>query len=187
MVDLFLVSFLSIKTSPNNNKNVAWIKGNIYDHWYCELDIFGSSLIVEVTKLIVDGEAAAATIQKDKGILLETANKAQEETFWPAMTKLLRTYMIFAMDSPDFFQAYLHEIVICKNNSMRIPLNPNFDSLILKFGRSARTDALLQPENIKEDHLAPSTREQEEMKVNVLNTDLGVEEKEKEIQSNLGL
>lgn len=103
------------------------------------------------------------------------------------MTKLLRTYMIFVMDSPDFFQASLQEIVICKHNSMRIPLNPNFDSLILKFGRSARTDTLFQRENIKEDHLAPSTREQEEMKVNVLNTDLGVEEEEREIQSNLGL
>lgn len=103
------------------------------------------------------------------------------------MTKLLRTYMTFIINSPDFFQASLQKIVIYKNNSMRVSLNPNFNLPILKSGWSAKTNALLQLENIKEDYLMPSTYKQEEMEVNVLDIDLGVEEEKREIQSNLKL
>ncbi len=106
----------------------------------------------------MDGEAAATAAQKDKGISLETANKAQEEVFRPAMTKWLRTYMTFAMDSPDFSLVSLKEIVIRKNNSIRVPLNPSFDTPILS-SRSGRSDEILQPANIEKDELALSTRE----------------------------
>ncbi len=155
--NLFLISFLTFEISPSNNaENVAWIKGDVYNCWYHALDILGSSLVVEVAKIIVDREVTTTVAQKDKGILLETANKAQEEVFRPAMTKLLCTYMTFAMDSPDFSLASLKEIVIRKNNSMCVPLNPSFDTPILS-SRSGRSDELLQPANIEEDELAPFT------------------------------
>ena len=102
MIDLFLVSFLSIETNPNNNKNIAWIKGDIYDCWYCVFNILKSSFIIKVIILIVDKKVTTATAQKDKEILSEIVDKVQEETFWPTMMKLLRTYMTFVMDSPDF-------------------------------------------------------------------------------------
>lgn len=102
VIDLFLVSFLSIETNPNNNKNIAWIKGDIYDCWYCVFNILKSSFIIKVIILIVDKKVTTATAQKDKEILSEIVDKVQEETFWPTMMKLLRTYMTFVMDSPDF-------------------------------------------------------------------------------------
>ncbi len=118
--------------------------------------------------------------------MLETANKAQEKVFWPAMTKLLRTYMTFTMDSLNFSLPSLKKIVIFKNNNMCIPLNPSFDTLILS-SWSNRSDELLHPENIEEDGLVPSIREQEEIEVEALDADLEVEEEDKEIQSNLRL
>ncbi len=187
LVDLFLISFLAVETSPSNNaKNVAWIKGDVYDHWYHALDILGSSLIGEVAKIIVDGEVAVTAAQKDKGISLKTANKAQEEVFRPAMTKLLRIYRTFVMDSPKFSLASLKEIVICKNNSMRVFLNPSFDTPIFS-SRNGRLDELFQPANIEEDELAPSTREKEEMEAEALDANLEVAEEDREILSNLRL
>lgn len=64
---------------------------------------------------------------------------------------------------------------------MHGPLNLNFDLPIFKSSRSSRIDTLLQLENIEEDYLTPSIRKQEKMKVDVLDADLGVEEKKREI------
>lgn len=159
IVDLFLFSFLSIKTSPNeSSNNIPWIKSDKYNRWYRALDILESFLIVKVAKLLVKADAAAAAAQKDKEILAETAVKAQEELFCPAITKLLQTHMTFAMDSPDFSQVSLQKIVIRKNNSMRIPLNPIFNSPILSSGRG-KNDPLLQPDDIRDDRFAPLTCE----------------------------
>lgn len=67
LVNLFLILLLAVKISSDNNaENVVWIEDDVYDHWYRALDIFGSSLIVKVAKILVDGEAAIATVQKDK-------------------------------------------------------------------------------------------------------------------------
>ncbi len=64
LVDLFLISFLAVETSPSNNaENVAWIKGDVYNRWYRALDILESSFVVKVAKIIVDGEAAAIAAQ----------------------------------------------------------------------------------------------------------------------------
>ncbi len=178
---------MAVKISLSNNaKNIAWIKGDVYNCCYHALDILESFLIIKVAKIIADEEVATAATQKNKRILLETANKVQEEVFWPAMTKLLCTYMTFAMDSPDFSLTSLKEIVICKNNNMHVPLNSSFDIPIFS-NRSDRSDKLFQPENIDEDELVPSTRKQEKIKAEVLDTNLEVEEKDKEIQSNLRL
>ncbi len=82
LVDLFLITFLAIEINPNNNtENITWIKVDIYNHWYYALDILGSSFIIKVVKIIMNGEAAATAAQKDKRISLETANKVQEEVF----------------------------------------------------------------------------------------------------------
>ncbi len=102
------------------------------------------------------------------------------------MTKLLHTYMTFAIDSPDFSLVSLKKIVICKNNSMYVSLNPSFDTPIFS-SRSGRSDELLQPANIEEDELASSIRKQEEIEVKAFDADLEVEEEDKEIQSNLRL
>lgn len=106
------------------------------------LEILGSSFIVEVAKILVDKEAAIAATQKDKRILLETTNKMHEEVFELVITKLLHTYMTFTMDSLDFFLASLKEIIIHKNNSIHIFLNPSFDIPILPIW-SNRLDKLL--------------------------------------------
>ncbi len=87
-------------------------------------------------------KAATTSVRKNKGISLKTVNKVQEEVFWLAMTKLLHIYMTFAMDSPDLCLAFLKEIVICKNNSMHVPLNLSFD-IPFVFSRSGRSDKLL--------------------------------------------
>lgn len=50
----------------------------------------------------MDAKVAAAIAQKDKEILVKTVVKTQKELFYPAMTKLLWTYITFTMDSPDF-------------------------------------------------------------------------------------
>ncbi len=90
----------------------------------------------------MDGKAATATAQNNKGILLVIANKAQEEVFRLAMTKLLRTYITFAMDSPNFFLTSLKEIVTCKNNSIYVSLNLSFDIPIFS-SQSSKLDELL--------------------------------------------
>lgn len=79
----------------------------------------------------MDREVIIVITQKDTGISLETANKAQEEVFQLILTKLLHTYMNFIMDNSDLFLMFLMGIVICKNNSIHVPLNPSFDILIL--------------------------------------------------------
>lgn len=123
---------MSIKMSLNKFFNsISWIKGDEYNYWYRALDIFGSSLIVEVAKPLVDAKASSANAPKNKEIMAEIAIKAQEEFFCPFITKLLLTHMIFAMDSLDFFQDSLYKIVICKKNSMRILFNPVFNLPIL--------------------------------------------------------
>ncbi|MCJ1344946.1 hypothetical protein MMC31_003151 [Peltigera leucophlebia] len=165
IVDLFLSLFLSIKTSPNEfSNNISWIKGDKYDRWYRALDILGSSLIVKVAKLLVDAEAASAAAQKDKGIMAETEVKAQKELFRPAITKLLRTHITFAIDSPDFSQA---------------PYK--------RFFGQGKNNLLLQPDDIIEDQFALSTRIQEEMEANALEGDLEIEESEREIWTSLDI
>lgn len=94
--------------------------------------------------------------------------------------------MTFAMDSPDFSQASLQEIVIRKNNSMCIPLNPIFNSPILSSGRG-KNDPLLQSDNIREDQFAPSNRKQEEMEMDALEMDQEIEESERKIWTSLDI
>ncbi|MCJ1346864.1 hypothetical protein MMC31_005083 [Peltigera leucophlebia] len=118
--------------------------------------------------------------------MAKTAIKAQEELFRPAITKLLRTHMTFAMDSPDFSQAFLQEIVIRNNNNMRVPLNPVFNSPILSSGQG-KNNLLFQPNDIIEDQFALSTRIQEEMEANALERDLEIEELEREIRTSLDI
>lgn len=97
--------------------------------------------------------------------------------------------MTFAIDSPDFSLASLQEVVICKNNNIHILLNSSFDTpiLSLKSGRDTRADGLFQSENIEGDQLTPFTYNQEEIEADALDADLGIEEEEKEIHSNLKL
>lgn len=103
LVHLFLVSFLFIEINPNNNiENIVWIKNNVYNSGYYILDIFRSSLIIKIIKLIINEEVSTTTIQKNKKILLEIVDKIQKETFWPAITKFLCIYIMFAIDSPNF-------------------------------------------------------------------------------------
>lgn len=187
VVDLFLFSFVAVETASNaESGNIHWIKDDQYDRWYRALDLLGSSLIIELVKILVDAEAGAIAAQKDKRISLDMATKAQEELFRPAMTRLLRTYMTFAMDSPDFSKTSLQEIVIRKNNTMRILLCPTFDAPILKSGRrETENNVLLQPHDIYEDELAPTTREQEEMERDALENDIEIEEEEADIQKDL--
>ena len=98
-------------------------------------------------------------MQKVKEILLKIADKVQEEIFQPALAKLLRTYIAFAINSLDFSLTSLQEIVIRKNNSICVSLNSSFNASILnlKLGWGTRADGLLQSENIEEDQLMPST------------------------------
>lgn len=153
---------MAVKTSPYNNiKNVTWIKGDIYNCWYYTLDILRSSLIIEIAKIIIDREAATTTAQKNKGILLVIANKAQEEVFQLAMTKLLHTYITFVMNSPNFFLTSLKEIVTCKNNNICVSLNLSFDISIFS-SQNDKLDKFLQPNNIEEDELALSSHKQKE-------------------------
>ncbi|MCJ1345088.1 hypothetical protein MMC31_003293 [Peltigera leucophlebia] len=159
---------------------------NKYDCWYCALDILGSSLIVKVAKLLVDTEAASAIAQKDKGIMVETVVKAQEELFCPAITKLLQTHITFAIDSLDFSQASLQEIVIRNNNKMRVSLNPVFNLPIPSSGQG-KNNLLLQRDDIIEDQFAPLTRIQEEIKANVLERDLEIKKSEREIWTSLDI
>lgn len=95
-----------------------------------------SSLIVDFVNILVDMEASAVAAQKDKGITSKMAAKAQERFVHPAMTKLLRTRMTFAVDTSNFSKISLEKIIICKNNSMRIPPSTTFDAPILKSGWS---------------------------------------------------
>ncbi len=95
--------------------------------------------------------------------------------------------MTFAMNSPDFSQALLQEIIIRKDKNMHASLTTMFNTPILKSGWSNKANLLLQADNIKEDLLAPSTREQEVMEASVLEADIEIEELEKEIQTNLEL
>lgn len=186
VVDLFLPCLLSVDTAPNaSSGNIHWIKDDLYDRWYRGLDTVASYLVVEVVKLLVDAEASVIAALKDKEITQETATKAQKELFRPAMTKLLRTYMTFAMDSADFTKASIEEVVIRKN-SMRAPLNPTFEESILKSGRRKDRDVtILESDNIFEDQLAPSTRDQELMDMEALEEDLEIEEEERSIQDEL--
>lgn len=104
------------------------------------------------------------------------------------MTKLLRTYITFIIDSPNFSPTSLQKIVICKNNSMRIALNPNFNvPVFYAKAQSGRALGLFTTENIEEDELAPFTRKEEEMKVDALDANVKIEEEEREVHANLRL
>lgn len=94
--------------------------------------------------------------------------------------------MTFIINSPDFFLASLKEIVICKNNSIRVFLNPSFNIPIFS-SWSGRLNELFQLENIKEDKLAPPIHKQEEMEAKALDADLEIEEKDKETHFNFKL
>lgn len=59
------------------------------------------------------------------------AAKAQEELFYLAIIELLRTYIIFTMDSPNFSQVSLQEIAISKNKNMHVSLTTMFNAPIL--------------------------------------------------------
>lgn len=51
-------------------------------------------------------------MQKTKKILLKVVNKTQNKIFCLAITKLLYTYMKFAINCSDFFLVSLQKIVI---------------------------------------------------------------------------
>ncbi len=95
--------------------------------------------------------------------------------------------MTFVINSLNFCPALLQEIVIQKDKSMHIFLTTMFNVPIFKFGRSNKTNRLLQAENIKKDFLAPLTRKQEEMEVSALEADIEIEELKKEIRTDLEL
>lgn len=67
-------------------------------------------------------------------------------------------------------------------------LNPNFNISILSTkAQSGRTLGILMAENIERDELMSSIRKQEEMKINVLDADMGIKEEEREVYTNLRL
>lgn len=101
------------------------------------------------------------------------------------MIKLLYFYITFIIYSPKFSPASLKEIVICKNNSMHISLNSNFDTPSSS-SQSSRSNIFLQHENMKEDELASSTCKKKKIEAEVLEPDLWVKEEKREIYSNLG-
>lgn len=90
----------------------------------------------------MDIELSTATTQKDKEILPKIVVKAQKEFFYPTMTKLLQTYMKFAIDSSDFSQTLLQKIVICKNNNMHTLLITMFNLPILKSSQENKVNLL---------------------------------------------
>lgn len=94
--------------------------------------------------------------------------------------------MTFVIDSLNFSLLSLKKIVIYKNNSMYISINPRFDILIFPSWNS-RLDKFLQLENKKEDELTSSTYQLDEIKVDMLDFDLRIEKEKKEIYSNLTL
>ncbi len=102
------------------------------------------------------------------------------------MPKLLHKYMTFVINSPYFSLASLKEIIICKNNSMRVLLNPSFDRPIFS-SWSNRSDELLQLENIEKDELGSFPHKQKEIEVEALDADIEIEQEDREIQSNLRL
>lgn len=112
--------------------------------------------------------------------------KAQKEFFYPAITKLLLIYMIFAIDSLDFFQDSLHKIVIYKKNSMRILFNPVFNLPILS-SSWGKNNLFLQPNNIEEDQFAFLTHTPEKIEANALKKDLEIEKSEGEIWTSLDI
>lgn len=113
-----------------------------YNYQYCVLNIFIFSLIVKVAKLLVDIETNAIIAQKNKRLLTETVVKTQEELFCSAMMKLLRTYITFEMNSLDFFQVLLQQIVICKDKNICVRLIIRFNTSILKSGQGRKVNLL---------------------------------------------
>lgn len=65
----------------------------------------------------------------------------KEEIFQLAIIELLYIYMMFAINSPNFSLASLKKIIVCKNNSMYVSLNPSFNIPIF-FDQSDRLDEL---------------------------------------------
>lgn len=94
--------------------------------------------------------------------------------------------MTFVIDSLNFSLLSLKKIVIYKNNSMHISINPSFDILIFPRWNS-RLDKFLQLKNKKEDELTSSTYKLDEINVDMLDSDLRIEKEKKEIYSNLRL
>lgn len=76
---------------------------------------------------MVNVEAIATTAQKNQKISIEILKKVEAEHLWEIMIKLLRIYLIFAMNIPDFFVTTLQEIVIFKNNSIYAVLDLNLN------------------------------------------------------------
>lgn len=188
VVNLFLILFLAIETSMDNFKNVAWIKSNIYDQCYCALNILDFFFIIKIAKLLVEVEDVTTIAQKNKKRLLEIVEKAQKEISQPIITKLLHTYMTFAIDSPDFSLSSLLKIAIYKNNSMRIALNSNFDASIFNAkGWSGRALGIFTTKNIEEDELALFIHKQKKIETDILDTNMGVKKEKKEVYANLEL
>lgn len=71
---------------------------------------------------------------------------------------------------------------------MHTALIPKFDIPILSAkGQSNKAYDILIAGNIKGDDLALSTRKQEEMKIDILDANMGIEEEKKKVYINLSL
>lgn len=115
LADVFLVSFRAIETTSRQGSNSHWITLDRDDRWYNGLNVVVTNLVLEVVRLIVEAETVGVSAPEENN----SAFTVQDELSRPVVTRLLRRYLTFDLNGPDFTAALRGEVVVRKGTMNR--------------------------------------------------------------------
>ena len=158
LIDLWLPCLAALETLPSSdgsNDSISWIHGDADNRWYNVLDLTARCLVIEFAKLYLNGEVVNGTKGNEK-----------EYLFRPAIRKILRTYMTFPPNSPDFSESVRAQLII-KKNSMKTPMDlASLEPIVDPEGNG--DVYILDAERFSGDPLALHVREERQMEEELL-------------------
>ncbi|MCJ1266411.1 hypothetical protein MMC22_006296 [Lobaria immixta] len=178
LIDIWLPCLAAVETLPtrdNTKSSIAWIQGDASDHWYNALELTAACLVIKFARLLLDGEAVNDVKRKK--------DKDSEELYRPAVRKILRTYMTFPLDSPDFSKSVKAQLAV-KKNSMMAPLDLDSVEPAVDDGEDGAV-TILDPEKFPGDPLALHVGEEREMEDQLLAEDEELAQLEKQAENTL--
>lgn len=149
LVDVLFYSMSAVET--NQDSYFLWIRTDPTSRWYDALNVVVQSLVMEIVRLIVNGEADAATVPKDES---DTAPTSRIPPHRPHVVRILRRYLTFDLDDSSVGPLVRNEVVVLKE------YHTSLESI--KEPIQQITGETSQRE-IEEDILAVHVRESEEM------------------------
>lgn len=181
VIDVFLPCFAAIETAPYSNAaGTVWLKNDRQDILFKALKKASASLVVDIARLIVDGEAAARTVGKNLEAQLHLAPQARKEIPRPKVREILCLHQTFAFgnswDANELWPLAFKPFINVKS-----PFQFETDLSLFWESRPGRSPATLQGQKMTIDKTALHMREAEERLETTATMDPAVEAQEEKV------